>query len=92
MANDGDLSSGSRQWQWAYAEILAAYLQREFRLFRRYSEGELAGLAFELINEGFFLPQQELQRWIDVLQANHDPIMERMTQALYDRRRRKLTH
>lgn len=91
MANDSDLSWGSRQWQWAYAEILAAYLQREFPLFRRYSEGELVGLAFELVNEGFFPPQQELQRWIDVLQADDESLMERMTQALYDRRRRKLT-
>jgi hypothetical protein len=78
----------SNQWQWAYAEILAAYLQREFPVFRKYSEGELLALALDMVMEGFLPPEREIQVWIDALQqAERELLTERITQALKKRRR-----
>lgn len=78
----------SNQWQWAYAEILAAYLQREFPVVRRYNEGELLALALDMVMEGFLPAEREIQAWIDALQqADRELLAERITQALKKRRR-----
>ncbi len=83
-----DNVADSNQWQWAYAEILAAYLQREFPVFRKYSEGELLALALDMVMEGFLPPEREIRAWIDALQqADRELLTERITQALVKRRR-----
>lgn len=83
-----DKITDSNQWQWAYAEILAAYLQREFPVFRKYSEGELLALALDMVMEGFLPPEREIRTWMDALQkADRELLTERITQALMKRRR-----
>lgn len=82
--------AGSNQWQWAYAEILAAYLQRDFPIFRKYSEGELLALALDMVTEGFLPPEREIRTWIDALQqADRELLADRITQALKERRRHR---
>lgn len=83
-----DNVADSSQWQWAYAEILAAYLQREFPVFRKYSEGELLALTLDMVMEGFLPPGKEIRVWIDALQqADRELLTERIMQALKARRR-----
>lgn len=85
-----DNVAGNTQWQWAYAEILAAYLQREFPIFRKYSEEELLALALDMVTERFLPPEKEIQRWIDALQqADRELLTDRIVQALKKRRRHR---
>jgi hypothetical protein len=85
-----DNVAGSTQWQWSYAEILAAYLQREFPIFRKYSEGELLALALDMVTERFLPPEREIREWIDALQqADRELLTDRIVQALKKRRRHR---